>query len=477
MKLLTLKKSLKPVENIEYDIEELELGIREELEHTTDRKTAEKIAKHHLAQNKNYYSSKHFQALHKEEEKMKNKDVKKSLAEQGINTIAGLRKKYTELMKAKGGEKAGHKYYKRVPVSGGKYKYYYTKEEWNNRDKKGSKKETATSTKDDTQSTKNKLEDKDINAEIKKLNDEEVLKQFKAMKISDTVNEQKRLKYNGLLGELKNRGIKVPPDPDISKSFSNYYSPLEKGKKGEQKAGAKYYKREPKSDGSYKYYYTKEQYLKEKQAGDKQREGRINRQPKPSSGMNEGMKKMKGGLDSMFNDVTFHKDMNSFSIRQEGMDSKGIMSMINEKIGRTSVLKEHGFDVHRAGGKNVVIKFVGKSEKKKEPKWEETYLKEGSGWGKHKFKDAKGVDGDDIYDIKEGDVFLHTEEETGAKNVVRITTANNMNQKHNDRFDGELKGVFVDPDNTTKNRDKSDKEFRITDSHINSGSYFKLEKE
>lgn len=39
---------------------------------------------------------------------------------------------------------------------------------------------------------------------------------------------------------------------------------LIKARSGEEKAGHRYYKREPKAGGGYKYYYTKEQYLKEK---------------------------------------------------------------------------------------------------------------------------------------------------------------------------------------------------------------------
>lgn len=34
------------------------------------------------------------------------------------------------VVKALGGERAGHKYFKRVPKAGGGYTYYYTKKEW-----------------------------------------------------------------------------------------------------------------------------------------------------------------------------------------------------------------------------------------------------------------------------------------------------------------------------------------------------------
>lgn len=42
--------------NIEYDPEELQAGIEEELEHTPYKSIATMIAKHHLASNPKYYS-------------------------------------------------------------------------------------------------------------------------------------------------------------------------------------------------------------------------------------------------------------------------------------------------------------------------------------------------------------------------------------------------------------------------------------
>ncbi len=40
----------------DFDKKELELGIRTELEHTTDRAIAKEIAKDHLTENPKYYS-------------------------------------------------------------------------------------------------------------------------------------------------------------------------------------------------------------------------------------------------------------------------------------------------------------------------------------------------------------------------------------------------------------------------------------
>lgn len=42
--------------NIEYDENELKMGIEVEKEHTNDPEVAEIIAKHHLASNPKYYS-------------------------------------------------------------------------------------------------------------------------------------------------------------------------------------------------------------------------------------------------------------------------------------------------------------------------------------------------------------------------------------------------------------------------------------
>ena len=43
-------------DTINYDHEELAKGIKVEMEHTTDKATAEVIAKQHIAENEKYYS-------------------------------------------------------------------------------------------------------------------------------------------------------------------------------------------------------------------------------------------------------------------------------------------------------------------------------------------------------------------------------------------------------------------------------------
>lgn len=39
----------------DFDVEQLEIGIKHELEHTKDRKIAKEIAKDHLTEDPNYY--------------------------------------------------------------------------------------------------------------------------------------------------------------------------------------------------------------------------------------------------------------------------------------------------------------------------------------------------------------------------------------------------------------------------------------
>ena len=51
------KSFFKPIDStIEYDLEELQLGIKVELEHTPYKKIAEIIAKQHLAEDPKYYT-------------------------------------------------------------------------------------------------------------------------------------------------------------------------------------------------------------------------------------------------------------------------------------------------------------------------------------------------------------------------------------------------------------------------------------
>ena len=44
-------------DSVDYDPEELAKGIEVEMEHTTDKATAEIIAKQHIAENERYYSN------------------------------------------------------------------------------------------------------------------------------------------------------------------------------------------------------------------------------------------------------------------------------------------------------------------------------------------------------------------------------------------------------------------------------------
>ena len=44
-------------DSVDYDPEELAKGIEVEMEHTTDKATAEIIAKQHVAENERYYSN------------------------------------------------------------------------------------------------------------------------------------------------------------------------------------------------------------------------------------------------------------------------------------------------------------------------------------------------------------------------------------------------------------------------------------
>lgn len=48
--------SLKKAPSIKYDPKELAMGIKVEMEHTTDSDVAETIAKQHLAEDPEYYS-------------------------------------------------------------------------------------------------------------------------------------------------------------------------------------------------------------------------------------------------------------------------------------------------------------------------------------------------------------------------------------------------------------------------------------
>jgi len=69
----TVKELLKSVEDIDYDENELKMGIDVETEHLEDpkdRATAEKIAKHHLAEDPAYYSK--LKTIHDEDEEGRN---------------------------------------------------------------------------------------------------------------------------------------------------------------------------------------------------------------------------------------------------------------------------------------------------------------------------------------------------------------------------------------------------------------------
>lgn len=62
----TVKELLKRVEDIDYDKNELKMGIEVELEHTDDRDVATIIAKQHLAEDPAYYSK--LKTIHDEDE-------------------------------------------------------------------------------------------------------------------------------------------------------------------------------------------------------------------------------------------------------------------------------------------------------------------------------------------------------------------------------------------------------------------------
>ena len=62
----TIDKLLKGVEDIDYDENELKMGIEVELEHTDDKDVATTIAKQHLAEDPAYYSK--LKTIHDEEE-------------------------------------------------------------------------------------------------------------------------------------------------------------------------------------------------------------------------------------------------------------------------------------------------------------------------------------------------------------------------------------------------------------------------
>lgn len=61
-----IKELLKGVEDIDYDENELKMGIEVELEHTDDRDVATTIAKQHLAEDPAYYSK--LKTIHDEDE-------------------------------------------------------------------------------------------------------------------------------------------------------------------------------------------------------------------------------------------------------------------------------------------------------------------------------------------------------------------------------------------------------------------------
>ena len=62
----TVNKLLKGVEDIDYDENELKMGIEVELEHTDDKDVATTIAKQHLAEDPAYYSK--LKTIHDEDE-------------------------------------------------------------------------------------------------------------------------------------------------------------------------------------------------------------------------------------------------------------------------------------------------------------------------------------------------------------------------------------------------------------------------
>ena len=59
-----IEQNLKPAPKGNFDPKELEKGIKVEMEHTTNRKTAETIAKQHLDEDPKYYTK--LEKLHKD---------------------------------------------------------------------------------------------------------------------------------------------------------------------------------------------------------------------------------------------------------------------------------------------------------------------------------------------------------------------------------------------------------------------------
>lgn len=62
----SFKNLFKSIPDIDFDEKELEIGIKTELEHTNNKKVAEIIAKHHLAEDPKYYSK--LKKIHDEDE-------------------------------------------------------------------------------------------------------------------------------------------------------------------------------------------------------------------------------------------------------------------------------------------------------------------------------------------------------------------------------------------------------------------------
>lgn len=109
---------------IDVDSDELAMGIKVEMEHTNNKILAEKIARDHLSEFADYYTN-----LKEMEKKMKT-PMKKAFIRIADNLFIKMNKA--------GGERAGHKYIKRLPKKGKKgYIYFYTKEQFKEYQKTG----------------------------------------------------------------------------------------------------------------------------------------------------------------------------------------------------------------------------------------------------------------------------------------------------------------------------------------------------
>jgi hypothetical protein len=178
-------KSIKPVkEDKHYNPKELEMGIKVEMEHTTNKETAKKIAKHHLDEDKNYYSKhKKFEEGFKKERckkcgKTESKckcEIKKS-NEISFDLIKGKAAEVGEVRTYKDGTK-------RKKVAPGKWEVI--------KDGKGKPKKKPEGK--PSEKPEEGQEQKNVYQQLDKLNDKqrsEIAKMISSKKTSDEINEK-----------------------------------------------------------------------------------------------------------------------------------------------------------------------------------------------------------------------------------------------------------------------------------------------